>query len=127
MNSKADIDHLLTWSRYRQGLCHDCHALCCTMPVEVTVDDLVQLGALDEFEKDYPLPQLFKYLKKQGVVKSFSLKDGRFILAQHYGTQCRYLDHVTRKCSVYDRRPKTCREHPQIGPRPGHCPYTKRH
>jgi Fe-S-cluster containining protein len=24
---------------------------------------------------------------------------------------------------VYEKRPNTCRLHPQVGPRPGYCPY----
>jgi len=24
---------------------------------------------------------------------------------------------------VYDKRPNTCRKHPQVGPRPNFCPY----
>jgi Fe-S-cluster containining protein len=33
------------------------------------------------------------------------------------------LDATTRRCTVYAQRPNTCRLHPQIGPRPNHCPY----
>jgi Fe-S-cluster containining protein len=33
------------------------------------------------------------------------------------------LDAKTRRCTVYDKRPNTCRLHPQVGPRPNHCPY----
>jgi Fe-S-cluster containining protein len=33
------------------------------------------------------------------------------------------LDAKTRRCTVYDKRPNTCRLHPQVGPKPGYCPY----
>ena len=32
----------------------------------------------------------------------------------------------TRRCTVYDKRPNTCRKHPQVGPRPGYCPHGRR-
>ncbi|MDP4732351.1 MAG: YkgJ family cysteine cluster protein, partial [Limnohabitans sp.] len=25
--------------------------------------------------------------------------------------------------TVYDKRPNTCRLHPQVGPKPGFCPF----
>ncbi|MEK6624736.1 MAG: YkgJ family cysteine cluster protein, partial [Bdellovibrionota bacterium] len=31
-----------------------------------------------------------------------------------------------RRCSIYERRPETCRNHPKIGPRPNFCPYQKK-
>ena len=31
----VDVDRPDTWSRYRNGLCDNCMANCCTMPVEV--------------------------------------------------------------------------------------------
>ena len=33
------------------------------------------------------------------------------------------LDAKTRRCTVYEKRPTTCRLHPQVGPRPNFCPY----
>jgi Fe-S-cluster containining protein len=27
---------------------------------------------------------------------------------------------------VYERRPDTCRNHPQVGPRPGYCAFRRR-
>ncbi|MGL5669527.1 MAG: YkgJ family cysteine cluster protein, partial [Shewanella sp.] len=38
-----NIDDLSTWQKYRKGLCDSCHATCCTLPVEVTVSDLVRM------------------------------------------------------------------------------------
>ncbi|MFO6369419.1 YkgJ family cysteine cluster protein, partial [Pseudomonas aeruginosa] len=39
---------------------------------------------------------------------------------------CLYLDRKTRLCTIYARRPDTCRNHPRIGPRPGYCAYRPR-
>ena len=36
---------------------------------------------------------------------------------------CLYLDRKSRLCTIYDKRPDTCRNHPKIGPRPGYCAY----
>ncbi|MEX8496351.1 YkgJ family cysteine cluster protein, partial [Leptothrix ochracea] len=36
------------------------------------------------------------------------------------------LDAQTRRCTVYEQRPNTCRKHPQVGPKPGYCPYGAR-
>ena len=36
---------------------------------------------------------------------------------------CLYLDRKSRLCTIYEKRPDTCRNHPKIGPRPGYCAY----
>ncbi len=36
---------------------------------------------------------------------------------------CLYLDRKSRLCTIYDKRPDTCRNHPKVGPRPGYCAY----
>ena len=50
-------------------------------------------------------------------------KNSIFSLARRATGDCQFLDAVTRRCTVYELRPNTCRLHPQVGPRPGHCPY----
>ena len=47
-------------------------------------------------------------------------------MARRANGDCQFLDATTRRCTVYDNRPGTCRKHPQVGPRPGHCPYGAR-
>ena len=49
-----DPERLETWVRYSAGLCRDCHATCCTLPVEVRIDDLIRLELVDAFERDEP-------------------------------------------------------------------------
>lgn len=123
----VDVDRCETWTRYRAGLCDSCHAHCCTMPVEVRLPDLVRLGLVDPFEAEHEAPkQIARRLEKAGRVDHFNFKHGIFTLARRANGDCLYLDAVTRRCTVYEKRPDTCRKHPQVGPRPGHCPYGPR-
>jgi Fe-S-cluster containining protein len=46
-----------------------------------------------------------------------------FTLARRANDDCIYLDGHSRRCTIYERRPRTCRNHPAIGPRPGYCAF----
>ena len=97
------------------------------MPVEVKLRDLVRLGLVDPFEAEHEAPkQIAKRLTKAGAIDHFNFKHEVFTLARRANGDCRFLDALTRRCTVYEQRPQTCRSHPQIGPRPGHCPYERR-
>lgn len=124
----VDVDRPDTWARYRKGMCDTCAANCCTMPVEVRLPDLVRLGLVDPFEAEHEDPkQIAKRLTKMKLVARFHARHGLFTLAQRASGDCHFLDAVTRRCTVYDQRPATCRRHPeQVGPRPGYCPYGPR-
>jgi len=122
----ADLDRLDTWARYRSGLCQGCQASCCTLPVEVRIGDLIRIGLVDEFERDEPAKNIARRLQKDGVVERFNQKSGIFTLARMANNDCLFLDRKTRLCTIYDKRPDTCRNHPQIGPRPGYCAYRPR-
>ncbi len=120
----VDVDRLDTWTRYRAGLCDGCAAYCCTMPVEVRLPDLVQLGLVDPFEAEHEAPKVIaKRLSKAGLIEHFNFKNSIFTLARRANGDCQFLDAVSRRCTVYEQRPATCRKHPQVGPKPGHCPY----
>ncbi len=120
----VDVDRPETWTRYRKGLCDDCAANCCTMPVEVRLADLVRLGVVDPFEAEHEAPkQIAKRLMKSGVVGHFNFKNEIFTLGRRANGDCGFLDSGTRRCTVYERRPGTCRAHPEVGPRRGWCPY----
>lgn len=124
---RVDVDRLETWSRYRNGLCGNCVANCCTMPVEVKLPDLLRLQLLDPFEAEHEAPkQIARRLSKAGVIEHFNFRNAIFTLARRASGDCRFLDAVTRRCTVYEKRPDTCRKHPQVGPRPGYCPYRPR-
>ncbi len=120
----VDVDRIDTWSRYRNGLCDKCRANCCTMPLEVRLSDLVRLELVDPFEAEHEEPgQIAKRLIKARVLERYNHKHEIFTMARRANRDCVYLDATTRRCTVYDKRPNTCRKHPQVGPRPGYCPY----
>jgi Fe-S-cluster containining protein len=123
----VDVDRPETWTRYRNGLCQDCVANCCTMPVEVRLPDLVRLGLVDPFEAEHEQPkQIAKRLSKAGLIEHFNFRHSIFTLARRASGDCHFLDAKTRLCTVYEQRPGTCRLHPQVGSRPNHCPYSPR-
>ncbi len=120
----VDVDRCETWTRYKAGLCDSCAANCCTMPVEVKLADLVRLEFVDPFEAEHEdTKQIAKRLSKAGLIDHFNFKNSIFSLARRASGDCHLLDAKTRRCTVYDKRPNTCRLHPQVGPRPNHCPY----
>ena len=47
----AEIDRLETWAKYTADMCHSCISSCCTLPVEVRLNDLIRLELVDEFER----------------------------------------------------------------------------
>lgn len=121
--ASADPERLETWARYSSGLCGDCQATCCTMPAEVRIDDLIRLEVVDAFEREEPLRNIARRLSKEGIIEHFNQKHGIFTLTRLANGDCLYLDRKSRLCTVYAKRPDTCRNHPRIGPRPGYCAY----
>lgn len=123
----ADRDNLDTWVKYQNGLCDSCKAVCCTMPAEMRARDLVRLGVIEEFDLESDPKQLAKRLQKMGVIEHFNFRHSLYTLARRANGDCSFLDAKTRQCTVYEKRPDTCRDHPQkIGPRPGYCPYSQK-
>ena len=57
------------------------------------------------------------------VIERFNQKSGIFTLTRMSNDDCMYLDRKSRLCTIYDKRPDTCRNHPKVGPRPGYCAY----
>ena len=94
------------------------------MPVEVKMVDLIRLNLVDPFEAEHEEPkQIAKRLSKEGLIDHFNFKNSIFTLARRSSGDCQFLDAKDRHCTVYVNRPTTCRTHPQIGPKPGFCPY----
>ena len=122
---KRDPQRPSTWIQYRSGLCQNCDAGCCTLPLEVNVNDLIRLELTDEYEAAESLKKIAQKLKKARIVKSFHPKSQLFILEQRNGRDCIYLDE-NRRCTVYEKRPEVCRQFPKIGPKPGWCPANPR-
>lgn len=119
----ADPARLETWIKYRNGLCSDCRASCCTLPAEVRMGDLVRMGVVDAFEAGEPAKTIARRLQKAGLIDHFNFRNELFTLARRASGDCVFLDTATRRCTLYERRPDTCRNHPRIGPRPGYCAY----
>src|SRR5687768_13181236 len=96
----VDVGRPSTWIRYRPGLCRDCRADCCTLPVEVTARDLVRLGLAGPDEITGSLKKLARRLEREGYVENFRATSGLFILRQRPNGDCRFLD-ANRRCTVY--------------------------
>ena len=127
MAKSLNLDDLDTWVPFEKKACATCWAACCTLPVEVGAQDLVRLGLITEDEALYRLEEVEQRLWKRRLIQSFDPREQIFTLAQVSGRDCIYLDFETRRCTVYDKRPDTCRNFPKIGPKPGYCPYSLRH
>ncbi len=113
------------WVPYRKNMCNGCWAGCCTLPVEVSVMDLLRLELITEDEAAASLKKVAHRLSRAGKIQSFRAKSQLFILAQRNGRDCIFLN-KDRQCTVYDKRPEVCRSFPKIGPRPGFCPHQKK-
>lgn len=119
----AELDRTDTWIRYESNMCHSCASSCCTMPVEVRFNDLLRMGLVAEFERSEPRKSIAKRLQKEGIVERYNQKSEIFTLVRMANNDCLYLDRKTRLCTIYDKRPDTCRNHPKVGPRPGYCAF----
>jgi Fe-S-cluster containining protein len=116
----VDQDRPSTWKSYRSHYCETCNATCCTMPVEVKLDDLFRLGLASPDEAS--AKKIGKRLQAEGIVRSYRAATGLFLLEQKNGRDCVFLG-SDRRCTVYERRPDVCRDFPlKVGPRPGFCP-----
>lgn len=123
---QADIDNTKTWVKYNKKMCSLCRASCCSMPVEVQAEDLVRMQLVDEFELQENLKVVAKRLIKDKVVEHFHSKTETFTIVRMASGDCMFLDTRTRQCTMYDVRPDTCRNHPQIGPRSGYCAFKRK-
>lgn len=119
----TDITEPATWVKYRKNLCTSCLAKCCRLPVETKIDDLIRMGVVDEFEAHEPPKKIAKRLQQAGIIDHFNFKNEIFTLARRANDDCIYLDPFSRRCVIYEKRPKICRNHPIVGPRPGFCAY----
>jgi Fe-S-cluster containining protein len=119
----ADVENTATWIRYKRKLCDSCSAVCCTLPVEVTGADLARMELADSYELEDNQKKIARALEKKGVIEHFHVRSGVFTLARRADGSCVFLDPKTRRCTIYSKRPNTCRNHPQVGPRSGYCAY----
>lgn len=120
---KVDKDRPSTWKKYDSTFCTKCKAHCCAMPVEVKIEDLIRLGLCTEDEVENSIKKLAKKLKKEGYISSYREGTEFFMLTQRLNGDCYFLDLKSRLCTVYEKRPETCRSFPsQMGTRIGYCP-----
>jgi Fe-S-cluster containining protein len=106
-------------------MCDGCWAGCCTLPVEVSVVDLIRLGLTTENEAADSLKKLARRLEREGIIQAYVARTQIFVLEQRGGRDCIFLSR-DRLCTVYEKRPEVCRKFPSIGPRPGFCPVSPR-
>jgi uncharacterized protein len=123
----ADLDNTATWAKYSPKLCQHCAAPCCSLPVEVKTGDLVRMDLIEEFSLQEDVKYLARKLMKQRLVDHFHARTATFTLARRASGDCIYLDSHSRRCTIYSRRPETCRNHPRIGPRSGYCAFRMKH
>ena len=86
--------------------CLKCPAYCCSYPnIPVTPADVKRLAR----RFDLPVEVADRRFTKQGV-------DGMRVLRHRaddiFPTTCQFLDQETRRCTVYEDRPKMCRDFP---------------
>jgi uncharacterized protein len=124
---KTDKDRPSTWIKYDVQNCQKCTGACCTMPVEVKASDLVRLQIITQDEIDQSIKKAAKKLKKEGYITSYREGSEFFMLTQKANQDCYFLDTKTRLCTVYEKRPDTCRDFPEVvGPKVKFCPYQKK-
>ncbi len=119
------LKNLNRWTLYKKGMCDTCEGLCCYMPVEIEISDLVRMNLLTDFHLELDLKEQIKEALKHPSVVRFTASTNKFTLKQKVDGSCFYLD-SKKRCTIYDQRPNTCRNHPKIGPKPGFCAYMKK-
>jgi Fe-S-cluster containining protein len=123
----VDKDKPSTWVKYKQSMCRDCIGTCCTMPVEIKIEDLLKLGRISEDDLHESRRKLVNRLKKEGLVQSYRESTQLFMLTAKPNGDCYFLDSKTRLCTAYENRPNVCRNFPtSMGNRLGFCPQIKK-
>ena len=122
----VDIDRPSTWTKFKPTLCTGCHGNCCKLHVEARVSELVRMDLLSEDEALWSAKKIARKLESQKLIQSYRASTMKFTLSQRLNHDCIFLDEKTRLCTIYDKRPDVCRNFPEIGPRPGWCPESRR-
>ena len=102
--------------------CNNCPGYCCSYPnIELADGDLERLAAHlklteAEFRKRHTVKSTAEDSDggsgsngKNGKARPRALKH---VDDEYFGTICGFLDQETRQCTVYEGRPKICREFP---------------
>ncbi|HEX5091506.1 MAG TPA: YkgJ family cysteine cluster protein [Burkholderiales bacterium] len=99
--------------------CGKCPAYCCSYPeIEVSKADIARLarhfGLTEAAAKER-----FTKLQREENVRILRHRDD-----EHFTSVCMFLDRKTRRCTVYEARPHTCRSYP-YGARCGYYEFLK--
>ncbi len=87
--------------------CKNCPAYCCSYPrVIVSKKDLRRLAEHFGITQKEARRKFTKKGEERGERVLRHRKD------EIFGSVCRFLDQETRRCTVYEARPKICREYP---------------
>lgn len=124
-NPEDFLNDLKNWRKFKKGMCDSCIGLCCYMPVEVRIEDLYRMGVLTDFDRESSEREQMKAALAHPGVDRYTGSIEKFVLSQKMNNSCYFLD-ANGRCTVYENRPDTCRNHPEIGPKPGSCAYYPR-
>ena len=99
----------LTPSTIKKALKYDCDkcvAYCCSIydRVQVTPRDVRRLASHFRVTPEVATERFTKVYNDERILRR---KADRL-----FGQACMFLDQETRKCTIYDARPSTCREFP---------------
>jgi Fe-S-cluster containining protein len=125
INIDDRLNDLRLWLPFKKEMCETCVGSCCYMPVEVMIPDLLNLKILEDFHIELSDKEILKVALKHPAIKRYTPSTGKFTLNRKPNGACFYLTEKG-KCSVYEQRPNTCRNHPKIGPKPNFCAYIKK-
>jgi Fe-S-cluster containining protein len=115
-----------TWIQYKSSLCSSCQATCCTMPVEITAEDLVRLEKVESDEISQNPKKVANRLIREGMISQYREKTGLFTVTQKSNSDCYFLD-SNRMCTVYEKRPGVCRKFPtEMSRKINYCPYIQK-
>jgi Fe-S-cluster containining protein len=95
-----------TGRKTRKYDCDNCIAYCCSIydRVQVTPRDIRRLAAHFRVLPEIATQRFTKLFGKERILRR---KADRL-----FGQACMFLNQDTRKCTIYDARPGTCREFP---------------
>lgn len=87
--------------------CLKCVAYCCTYKlIPATPSDIARLGRRFDLGPREAKKKFTKKGDKEFPVVLRHQED------EHFGTACMFLDQKTRQCTVYESRPRICRDFP---------------
>ena len=90
--------------------CSNCPAYCCSYArIVVTEKDLERLARHFGVDRETARRRYTKKGDEPGERVMRHKED------EHYTTVCRFLDSETRNCTIYEARPRICREFPGAG------------